>query len=333
VIENAPTQGPYAGNANAVRVVLETSRALTFSSLFLDAPPVLRVEATAASVTNGSYCVVSLESSSVTGITMQGGASVDMGCGLATNSKGSPAVTAGGSSSVTASHVAAVGGLKNTANYAPGTVLMPYTVPQKDPFARLPAPVVPAGCSNELKVQPGAVANIPNPTGVACYKGMDIKGTANFAPGIYYIDGNPNKSLSIGSQAKITGTGVTFILTSSTAASNPSSVATVNINGGATVQLSSTETGTYAGVLIYQDRRAAASGSNAINGNSSSTLQGAVYMPAQSVSFSGGSGMVTDCVQIVSRRVTFLGNNEIINECPPDSGAGAFVGTRVYLVG
>jgi Flp pilus assembly protein TadG len=329
VIENAPSTGPYAANSNAVRVVLETTKALPFSSIFLSAAPRLRVEATAASVTNGTYCVISLESSSTTGITMQGGAWVEMGCGLATNSKGVPAVTAGGSSTVIASHVAAVGGLKATANYASGTVLLPYSVPQRDPFAHLPAPVLPS-CSPQLRVQPNNTVYVANPTGVACYRGMDLKGTVNFAPGIYYyVDGG---SVSISSQAVINGTGVTFILTSSTAASNPSSIATVDMHGGATVQLTATTEGTYAGVLFYQDRRAT-NASNTINGNSNSLLQGAIYMPSQTVSFSGNSGMITDCVQIVSRRVTFTGNNSFVNECPSDSGAGAFVGTRVYLVG
>lgn len=329
VVESAPSAGPYAGNSNAVRVVLQTTKALPFSSIFLGAPPRLRVEATAASVTNGTYCIISLESSSTAGITMQGSSSIDMGCGLSTNSKGAPAVSAGGSSTVIASHVAAVGGLKATANYAPGTVLLPYSVPQRDPFAHLPTPVLPT-CSPQLKVQPNNIVNVANATGVACYRGMDLKGTVNFAPGIYYIDGG---SVSISSQAEVNGTGVTFILTSSTAASNPGSIATVNMNGGATVRLSARTTGTYAGVLFYQDRRATTSSTNSINGNSNSKLQGAIYLPSQAVSFSGTSGMITDCLQIVSRRVTFSGNSEIVNECPEDSGAGAFVGTRVYLVG
>jgi hypothetical protein len=252
-----------------------------------------------------------------------------MGCGIATNSKGVPAVTASGSSTVNVTHVSAVGGLKATANYGSGTMLLPYSIPQRDPFRGLPAPVLPS-CSPQLRSQPNSITNVSNPTGVACYKGMDLKGTVNFAPGLYYVDGG---AISISSQARVTGSGVTFILTSSTASSDPGSVATVDINGGATVQLTATTSGTYAGVLFYQDRRANNTKGNTINGNASSTLQGAIYIPSQAVDFSGGSGMRTECVQIVSRRVTFNGNNRIVNECPTNSGAGAFVGTRVYLVG
>ena len=80
----------------AVRVILQTSEVLPFSSFFMSSPPVIRAEATAAAVTNGEYCVISLESTTATGITMQGNASVNMGCGLVTNSKAANAVVAGG---------------------------------------------------------------------------------------------------------------------------------------------------------------------------------------------------------------------------------------------
>ncbi len=327
-IENAPTVGGYAGNTNAVRVVLSTSHSLPFSSLFLSAAPVLTAEATAAVLANGNYCVIALEPTATVGITMQGNATVTMGCGLATNSTAGNAVTAGGSSSVSASSVAAVGGLQSSSNYATGTVLQPYSITQPDPFATLPTPSV-SSCSGQLSVGPNATQNITNSSGVACYRGMDIKGTVNFDPGVYYIDGS---SFSAGSQAVITGTGVTFILTSSNPISNPSSIATVNMNGGANVQLTAPTSGPYAGILFYQDRRALDSGTNLINGNASSKLQGAIYMASQAVSFSGNSGMNTQCTQIVSRRVTFTGNNNFANQCPSGSGAASFTGARVQLV-
>ena len=98
-IENAPTTGSYAGNTNAVRVVLQTSQKLPFSSLFLASAPTLKAEATAAVLSNGNYCVIAFENTATAGVTMQGNATVNMGCGIATNSTASSAVVAGGSSS------------------------------------------------------------------------------------------------------------------------------------------------------------------------------------------------------------------------------------------
>jgi Flp pilus assembly protein TadG len=329
IIESAPTKGAYAGNTGAVRVVLETTNTLPFSNTFLGKATRMTVEATAASLTNGNYCIISLETSSSAGITMQGSSIVNMGCGLATNSKASPAVIAGGSTQVTASHVAAVGGLKNSANYIGGTVLLPYSVPQKDPFAALPTPSVPTPCNSQMKIQPGDTRTTKS---AGCYKGISINGPVYLNPGIYIVDG----SISFGAQGDAqmapgsTG-GLTFILTSGTP-NNANSFGSLSMNGGATINLTATTTGTYKGVLFYQDRRAPAGGSNTVNGNSGSVLQGAFYFKSQDLSFSGDSGITTDCVQLVSRRVTFTGNTDILNECPVDSGAGSFIGTRVFLV-
>src|SRR3546814_12899433 len=84
-IENAPTSGPFAGNAQAVRVVLQTSAELPFSKVLGVKAPVIYGEATAAVVGSGDYCVVSLEKTSTVGITLQGNATVNLGCGLVTN--------------------------------------------------------------------------------------------------------------------------------------------------------------------------------------------------------------------------------------------------------
>jgi Flp pilus assembly protein TadG len=329
IIENAPTSGAYAGDTNAVKVILETQQRLPFSALFMQAAPTIRVEATATALSNGEFCVLALENSATVGIRMQGSATVELGCGLATNSVASNAVVASGSSTISASPVSAVGGLAPSSNYAPGTELLPNSIRQFDPYAQLPQPE-PSDCGNELRVGPNQARTVTNTSAGRCFRGMDLRGTVHFEPGVYYIDSG---SFSVGSQATVTGTGVTFVLTSSTADTNPSSIATASINGGATLQLSGPTSGTYAGVLFYQDRRAPNADGNRINGNSSSFFQGAFYFPAQGLEFNGTTGMQTECIQIAARRVTFIGNSTITNQCPANSGARAFSGLRVFLVG
>lgn len=323
-ISSAPTTGAYAGNAQAVRVAIATTRRLPFSGMFMSAAPSITAHATAAVVSNGDFCALALGSTSAVGITMQGNASLNFGCGLATNSRSANAVTAGGSSSVTATPVSAVGGLTASSNYVGGTQLLPYSLPQPDPYATLANPS-PSSCQNQVTVAPNSSQTLAP----GCYRGINIKGTATLSPGVYYIDGS---SFSLGSQANVTGDGVTIVLTSSSAATTPSSIATLDMNGGATVQLTASTSGTYAGILFYQDRRAQDSGSNTINGNASSKLQGAFYFPSQEIDFSGTSGMTTDCLQLVALRLTFIGNTSISNQCPASSGAGSFKGTQVRLV-
>lgn len=324
VIENAPTVGAYAGDTAAVRVVLATDARLPFIGFFMGAERIT-AEATAALVGDGEYCAVALEKTAVTGINLSGSASVDLSCGMISNTPAAIAVSAGGSSMVNASPVAAVGGLPASNNYASGTELLPYSVPQADPFAKLPNPSIGNGGNN------GNVgSNQTKSLSPGTYSGMKIQGTVNLNPGTYYIDGG---TLSIGSQAIVNGEGVTFVLTSRSASTSPASIATVDVNAGATLNLAAEKTGTYAGVLFYQDRRAVnVSQTNKINGNSTSKLQGAIYFPGQEVEFNGNSTMDIRCIKLVARRLTFIGNNTISNVCPSDSGVPKILGTRVKMV-
>ena len=341
-IQNAPTVGPYAGNMQAVRVVLSANRTVPFMRVFTGSDMTVTTEATATSIYQGQYCMVSLERGNVSGaIAIGGSADVDLGCGMISNSTSSTAVTAGGSSSITASPVAAVGGVPASSSYASGTVRLPFSPAQEDPYADLPTPTVPGGCaSGDLDIGPQDNVTITGSTnaqggyispGVYCYTGgMDIKGTVTLpSNSIIYINGG---TLSFGSQAHVIGDHVTFILTSTTAASDPASVAQVSINGGAELDLTAPNSGTYQGVLMYQDRRSAY-GTSQINGNSNSMLRGGLYFPNRQLSFNGTAGMSTECIQLVARRLSISGNASINNTCPAGEGSQAFQATFVRLVG
>ena len=333
VIENAPTTGAYAGNPLAVRVVLTSQQRQPFMSFFSSTAPTVQTAATAAIIYAGKFCMVSLETGTVTGITFSGSTTVNLGCGVAANARSANAITAGGSSTVVASPIAAVGGVPSSTSYVQPTILMPYSPPQTDPYADLPVPTVPTSptCQPELKVQPNDAPSTlsVDGSGVYCFRGMDIKGTLTLPAGVYYIDG---RSASFGSQANVTGTGVTFILTSSTAAGDPSSVATLDMHGGAVLDITAPTTGTYAGILMYQDPRAVAGTAVTINGNTASHYQGGFYFPRSDVTFNGNTGMRTECMQLVARRLTFSGNSNISNVCPANSGSDAFDATFVRLV-
>jgi len=332
-IETPPTAGGYSGNAKAVRVVLSTSRTLPFSSLFMNSTPTITAQATGAAVSFGEYCLVSLESTTATGITFQGSSDTRLGCGAASNSQGNPAINASGSSFIIASPIAAVGNVPVSSNYQAGTTVIPYALPQPDPFANLPMMAVPNGnsCNSGFSDSPQTVSTITIPGGQTskCFNDFNVKGTVTMDPGIYIIDGKNGGSFNLGSQANITCLGCVFLLTTSGASST---VATVNMNGGATVNITAPTSGTYAGVMFYQDRTATTVTTNQVNGNASSKFQGAIYMPKQDVQFSGSSGMNTHCLQIVSRRITMTGNNAIQNDTCTGTGSSAVTGTQVRLV-
>ena len=327
-VENAPTTGPFAGNARAVRVVLRANRTVPFMSFFTGSTMAVEVEATAAAVPDGVYCVVSLESTSATGVTFGGNTNTDLGCGVATNSTGPAAISVNGSPTILASPIAAVGGVPPASRFGSGSVTLPYSPPQPDPFASLPSAEIPPASASPCP----SVSVSPNQTTTlspGCYSGMDLKGTVTLSPGVYYIDGS---SLSFGSQANVTGNGVTFILTSATAATSPSSIAQIDMNGGATLNLTAPSTGPFTGVLVYQHRNAPLT-SQHINGNSSSRIDGAFYMPATELTFNGNAGMEVQCLRLVARRVNFSGNSNLTNTCPANSPTRGFNGLMVRLVG
>lgn len=343
-ITNATWQGASSG---AVQVTISAQRRLPFSSLFMSAAPTISASAIAAVVQSGKYCVVSLDNNVETGLSFAGNASVNLGCGLKTNAKGASAIDGTGSSTVTASPVAAVGQIANSGSFASGTTFQPYSSPESDPYSSVAAPSsFPTGSCPTFSVGSNQTKSslTPNvdykltPDGYYCMGSMSLSGNVTLPSGIYVLDGGSgggaDGSLTIGSQANVTCSGCTFIFTSRTAATNPSSIGGIkNINGGATINFSSTTSGTYSGILMYQDRRAvlpSGNQSNQINGNSSSTFEGAFYFPSQRVTFNGTSGMTTDCVQMVGWQVTFSGNTSISNNCP--GGKGGFDGAMVRLV-
>lgn len=117
LIENAPTAGTRVGDSNAVRVQLRSNQNLSFLSFFNTGQANIVVEATAAVVREGTFCMLALEDGNVPGVTIGGNATINIGCGISTNSRSTTAITADGSSSVTATPIMAVGGVPSSSNF------------------------------------------------------------------------------------------------------------------------------------------------------------------------------------------------------------------------
>jgi hypothetical protein len=250
---------------------------------------------------------------------------VNLGCGMATNSRATQAVTAQGSSSVLASPIAAVGGLSHSSNFRAGTELHAYSAVQEDPLASLANPIIPAGACPPVLVEPNETQTISP----GCYSSMILKGNVTLQPGTYVIDAG---SLQATSQSVISGSGVTLILTSRTADTNPSSIGTLTIDAGAKLNLTAPTSGPYSGILVYQDRRAPLLNTNTVSGHASGQLEGRIYMPRAIVTMAGSAGMSTECLQIVGRRLHFTGNNAVQNNCSTSPTSGSFAINYVRLV-
>ena len=335
VIQNSPATGAFAADIRAVRVQLSTSQTMSFLSLFDASPQAITVEATATSIRDGNFCMLSLEDGNAPGVTVGGNADIDLDCGIATNSTSTTAITADGSATIVASPIMAVGSVPPSSNYSSCTQLISNAPSQIDPFANVPTPN-PTNCRAEPTQDDYTIS--PTTTGYnatdrsICFNGLNIKGTVNFnftEPTVVYINGG---DLEFGAQAQVTGTNVTFVLTSTNATSDPTSVAGLKMNGGAEISITAPSTGPYARIAMYQDHRAAIGNTIRFNGGSGSVFNGAVYFPQAYFEYNGGADMRAQCLQLVARRLDFRGNGKITNNCTPGGPIDNFDATFIRLV-
>jgi hypothetical protein len=321
-----------ANTTYATRVVVAIRQPLGFSGLFLSSAPLIQAGATAATVQTGVYCVVSLENTSATGITATGNSNIDLGCGMITNSTSLNAAIATGSSSVHATPIAAVGDIQDSTHWNSAD-LLPFTIAESDPFSNVNIPSF-TGCqgnSNSLQITSNQTYDHSTDTGTVCFSDMSLNGDVTLGNATYIIDSG---NLSMGSQAHVSCTGCTFVLTTSNSGSSGVQIGNVNINGGAELHLQPPTTGNFANILMYQDRRAASGSSqtNQINGNSGSLMQGAMYFPTRTLDINGTAGLHFSCAQFVARTVVFSGNGGVTNTCTGGYGGNTIMGRHVRLV-
>ena len=330
---------------SAMYVRLASTQPTALMALLGMSTSTVAAEARAAVVSDGKVCFLAKESGNNTGITFAGNSTLDLGCGAGTNSISSSAVNVNGQPTVKVSPIVAMGGIPSSSAYAAGTMLMSNHAALTDPFAGTnldpsTSDVSNGKCKNGsnwnvIDVSSGTTVDSSSgsPYAPGCYGTINVQGTLTLKPGVYYLaNGANNAGLQVGAQGHLTCMGCTFVLTSTTP-NNANSFATMDINGGAEVDLSQSTSGTYNGITIYRDSRAAASNQCCqINGNSNSTLSGAFYFPNDTLTFNGTSGMSLTCFQMVALRLSFSGNATITNTCDPPGGASKWSLTAVRLI-
>lgn len=315
-----PKSGKYIGDASAVEVILQREQKLLLSTLFLGSASVTG-RAVAKSGSPGDYCVIALDKVDSSAVDINGSADINLGdCGVMANSSDPQALTVSGSSTLTADFIEMVGEYSKTgaANLVVGQTIT-HSTAIDDPYKAVAMPAV-GGCDHtKFKATDSTMS-----PGVYC-DGIDFGAQAEvtMAPGTYIVDGG---SVSVNGGARVTGDGVTIVLTGT-----GSDYATVSINGGATVDLSAPTSGAMKGMVIYQDRSAPAGVVNKLNGGSTTQFTGVLYFPSQEVQFTGGNSTgPAGCTRIVAQTVSFSGNATIGNDC---AGTGVDPNRRrPYLV-
>lgn len=299
-INNPPTTGLNVGNSQAVEVILSKPTTMFLAGFFLANTPTLQTRAVATAGTAAPNCFVTLGSA---GLSLVGGSKINaLGCSVYSDST----ISGAGTSSITANTVNATGSI--SATLVPPTVSNPNAPALPDPYSNLQVPSY-SGCTQTN--YSGSPASIG--PGVYCGGFSITGGTVNMSPGTYIINGG---SVSFNGHPTINGTGVTFILTSSTGKNYPS----INDAGGTTFNLSSPTTGPFAGILFFEDRNAP-SPSIKLAGDTFSGIGGTMYFPSGNVTFTGNSvGTGNSCIQVVANSITLKGGATLTN--PATCGGG-----------
>lgn len=298
-----PISGPNKGNNGAVEVIISQAQPRIFSGIFGSGS--VAESARAVALQSSSACVLALDQSAASAISAQGTISVAAnGCSIYSDSNSSTAVSAGGNSSVSALQIGAVGGISGTSNmtavngYTHGGVL-------SDPYANVAMPTITACDYNKFSSKKTETIS----PGVYC-NGFTLNAGANvtMSPGVYIMD---QGSFTINGGATLTGTGVTIFFTSS----SKSNYATAKIAGGANVNLTAPTSGTYAGIVMLGDRNMPVGTAFDLAGGSSQAFSGAIDISKGAVNYAGGASSFNGCTQVIADTVSFTGNSGLATNC------------------
>jgi hypothetical protein len=169
------------------------------------------------------------------------------------------------------------------------------------PNADVPTPPVTGPCDNLPKKAPASVT--AGPTGLRRFcSGLDVKSDLAFGPGVYVVDGD----FTINAGTKVTGAGVTFVMTGDSE---------IRFNGSADIALAAPTAGTYAGLAFMGDRAAPPGMIHKFNGTATSQITGAIYAPESDVDFLGAFSGANGCMQLVAARIAIKGSVDIETDC------------------
>ena len=247
-------------------------------------------------------CVYALDPAADNTISLGGNAIVNAGCGVYDNSSSTSALTCSNNTTLTATSatISVVGLSTCSGNVSPTpNQNQPQTA---DPFANVPPPNIPNRCDSKNGLSAadnGKITMGSDGMFVICNGGgitMKSNSSLSLPSGIYILQGGgidwENGSIS--------GTSVMFYLT------GPSSSG-VKINGNMGVNITAPTSGTYWGMVIFQDRTLSPQPAGSINGGSSMSFNGTIYMPNAATTYNGGT--TASVTALIADTVSFIGTS------------------------
>lgn len=305
VVTNWPAvSGVYAGDENAVEIILRENHPRLFTAIFASGTVPISSRAVAHLQQGFATCILALDRSASGAVTFTGSSDATLeGCNVHANSTADDAVTVSGGGIVNTPCVSSVGEVSATSglNMSDCAAPIEYAEAIGDPFSDVPEPSTGGACEpvNNFAGPPSTSHVIS--AGRYC-GGLTIKRNVTMNPGVYVVDGG---SFTVESTADLTGADITLYLTNG---------ATVSIAGTANINLSAPVSGDYKGILVFVDRHEP-DATHIFNGSSSSSLDGAIYAASSHVVISGTSSVGGGCTQVVANTVEITGDAGLGGDC------------------
>jgi hypothetical protein len=316
---------PHQGNANYVETVVAAKIPVFFARIF----GYTSVSVTArgeAALGSSSNCLYTLDPTDSGAVNVNNGSALQLpACSMYVNSISTSAVTVSGGSKITASSIDIVGGDSVTNGGSISPTPTTGVAAAVDPLAYLPKPTVGTCTTTGLDTLSDVTKTLS--PGTYC-GGISITNASNitFATGTYVLDGG---GINITGGSTVTGSNVTFFLTGTiTYPYGP-----VSISNGATVTLIAPTSGTYVGILFYQDPTAygaTSSSASSFAGVTGSIFQGALYFPTTPIVYSGGSSSQYTIIDVYS--ITISGGAVLNSDYSSLAGGSPIKGAGAMLV-
>jgi Flp pilus assembly protein TadG len=313
-VNQPPKSGTHTTTVGAVEVIVQRTETPFFASFFVNSAAVASRAVAVSGSSGGKYCVLALDTTAATtvstaGISASNGVTIDLStCGLQVNATGADALVVTGGAVIKATTVS-VGGnysVSNGGSLQVSGATITSAPAMADPYTSVTVPT-PGSCAATNSWGSGGTFTIS--PGTYC-NGMTISNGARVTmnAGVYIVD---RGLFDLTGGATLTATaGVTIVLTSSSG----SNYATATIDNGTTINITAPASGATKGLAFFQDRRAAATGTDNFAGGASMTVNGGLYFPAQMVNFSNGATSSV-CTQLIAYRVTYTGGSKFMDNC------------------
>ena len=330
-VNNPPQTGPHSSGASAssyVEVCMARLQPTFFMRILGVANQTVSARAVATNLGGGGNtdgCMFTLGSptSSIEGVNVTGSVAINASsCGIVDNGNfnttgkafdvctasfavnGTAGSTGTGSTACGSKGVFCTSAPTCPATGAPavGDPLAYLTAPPKPANATCPTTIGNSGSCTTTAQGTSVVTDSTTVLSPGTYSNLVFgkNSTTTLGAGTYYIDGTPGITFNGG--GSVSGTNVTFYFTGS---------ATINATGGGNkldMQVSAPTTGTYAGILFYQDPNDLSPPT--LGGDNNTNLTGALYFPTVQLTLFGNANLNASSSYslVVAKALAMTGN-------------------------